>query len=509
MGALGPGRRGLAAWGGAGLAALVISRWVVFPRYLITFDEINFALSISHFNPSLHQPQPPGYPVFVALLKLISTLIPKVEPVFLVSGLLVSAAALVLIWWLGAVMARRKVGLVAAGLMLFNPAFWLSALTNPVRICFAAGAEAVALCAYLACRRKSWRWFVAAASVLGLAAGARPALAILMAPLLLWVAFRIHLPWRFAAIAVVCCCATVATWLPVTITAVGGIADFYRMLGGYSQAQMGGTSILFGASWGSALQMAWQAIAWTCLGALSWAWALALAGRKISGAFDPLTRRFFALWFIPGLVFYATFHVGDPDHTLSIIPVTCIAGAIVLVSATAGYSSRKRAAVIGCSILLNVFLFFKPITKTTKASTYAPVRWLDGYMTGVLEGVADLSKNSPVTVVFPEETTGWRNLSYYEPEVHIVVIMNRPGGPVTTWNIYRKQVTEKKGPGALILPSCAMLAWVDPVAGPIAPGGTPIRSTHPRVFYAQAAPGESFDFHGIRFTTGPCTQKAD
>jgi hypothetical protein len=81
--------------------ALFISQWALAPRYLITFDEINFALAVRDFNPALHQPQPPGYPLFVALLKLMAVFLPKIETVFLAAGLIASGIALVFVWKLG------------------------------------------------------------------------------------------------------------------------------------------------------------------------------------------------------------------------------------------------------------------------------------------------------------------------------------------------------------------------------------------------------------------------
>ena len=83
------------------LAAVLASRLPLAPRYLITFDEINFALSIENFNSSLHQPQPPSYPLFVGMLKLLSFFIPKVETVFMAAALLLSMASLVLLRVLG------------------------------------------------------------------------------------------------------------------------------------------------------------------------------------------------------------------------------------------------------------------------------------------------------------------------------------------------------------------------------------------------------------------------
>jgi glycosyltransferase involved in cell wall biosynthesis len=493
---------GWAIWGAVTCVALVISRWVIFPRYLVTFDQINFAFAIEHFNPALQQPQPPGYPVFVALLKLLSSVLPRIELVFLAAGLLMSAVALAFVWSLGERIVGQDEGKTAMWLLLFNPAFWLSALTNPVRICFAAGAAAVALCAWLACQRKSGHWFIAAAAVLGLSAGARPSLALLMLPLLVFAALHMRLRWQFVSLAVLSFCAVVATWLPATIMAVGGVREFYTLLRRYTHSQMGVSSILFGAPRSASLRMAWQAVAWSCLGTLSWLWALPLALRKGGAShLNAFAQRFLALWFLPGLLFYAVFHVGDPDHTLSIIPVTCIAGATVLASTTKGRPAGIRAAVIAFSVLFNIFLFFKPITATTTASTYTAVRKMDDYMADVIEGVRGLKRSPPVTVVLLADTPGWRTLSYYYPGAHIVVVPNyAPHGQLTTQYIHDRRTIEQKSPNGVVrLPACGTLAWVDRTAGPVASDGSLVPSTRSSVFTVPAAAGKSYKYHGIRY----------
>jgi hypothetical protein len=202
----------LAVWLLAITAALVLSRWALFPRYLVTFDEINFAFAIDHFNPALHQPQPPGYPLFVALLKLLSLLLPKVESVFLVAGLLMSGASLMVLWKLCELVVGPKQGALGVLLLLFNPAFWLSALTNPVRLSLAFGTSLVALCVWKACRENSAHGLPLAAAALGFAAGFRPTLVVLMAPLLLWAAVRARVRWKVAGLTLLCFCAALATW---------------------------------------------------------------------------------------------------------------------------------------------------------------------------------------------------------------------------------------------------------------------------------------------------------
>src|SRR5258705_6827124 len=57
-------------------------------------DSINFALGLRHFDPALHQPHPPGYPVYM-LLGHIS--LPIVERVTSTTGVPAEARALA-IW---------------------------------------------------------------------------------------------------------------------------------------------------------------------------------------------------------------------------------------------------------------------------------------------------------------------------------------------------------------------------------------------------------------------------
>src|SRR5690242_15371695 len=154
-----PFRRSTLLWLTLILGLLVVSRTALAPTYLVTFDDVNFALSIKKFDVLQHQPQPPGYPLFVGLLRLFSFFVPQVEPLFLVVALFGSALALVLLWAVGDRLTGARTGLVAALLLLFHPAFWFAALTNPIRIYLAAGAVAVSLClvkAFASDRPATW-----------------------------------------------------------------------------------------------------------------------------------------------------------------------------------------------------------------------------------------------------------------------------------------------------------------------------------------------------------------
>jgi hypothetical protein len=482
-------------------AGLFLTRWKLTPAYLVTFDEINFALAVDQFDPALHQPQPPGYPLFVGLLKLLALALPNIETTFLMAALLVSAAALIFLWGLCEQMLGSELGLLGPLLLLFNPAFWLSSLINPARLTLAAGATAVAYCAWRACQRNSPRWLVLAATALGISAGFQPTLAVLLLPLWLWCAWRVRVPWTVATLALLCFGAAVCTWLPSLLSAAGGGRQFLDLLRSYSSEQFAGNSSLFGASLSNAMRMAWRALIWSCLGALSWIWLTPFVARRLSHR-DNFTIRFLAVWFFPGLLFYAIFHVGDPDHTLSVIPATCAAGALILASLTRG-AAAKRAALVSIGVLVNVLLFFLPVNRTARASTYVAVQILRDYIVPIREDVRRLSTSGPVTAVFHESTPGWRQLSYYEPRIPIIVVLERNSSPVMIRHITGRQaITQASSDGTVVLPSCGMLAWVDPQIRPVASDGAALRQIDSSVFSIPAAPNRSFEFDGFHFVSG-------
>ena len=85
------------------LLLVFVTRWPLVPKkHLYHLDNVNFTLALDDFNPPLHQPQPPGDPMFVALTRLLRVVAPRPEILFPLSGVLGSALALAVMWRLGA-----------------------------------------------------------------------------------------------------------------------------------------------------------------------------------------------------------------------------------------------------------------------------------------------------------------------------------------------------------------------------------------------------------------------
>src|SRR5262249_18265997 len=63
------------------------------PPYLYSFDTVNMALALKEFDPTRNQPQPPGYPFFVAEERLLHQVFRTPEITFFVLEILICGLA--------------------------------------------------------------------------------------------------------------------------------------------------------------------------------------------------------------------------------------------------------------------------------------------------------------------------------------------------------------------------------------------------------------------------------
>jgi len=161
---------------------------------------------------------------------------------------------------------------------------------------------------------------------------------------------------------------------------------------------------------------------------------------------------------------------------------------------------------VAAAVALNALLFLHPLNKAAKAASYDTALSWDNYMQQVIETVQALNGTGRLTVVFPAFVSGWRTVSYYFPDVTVLVLESsppeNPGG--TRWQGNRRFPLAVKD-GKVELPSCGVVAWVDPTSRPSVEGssaaipstsGTPVTCT-------QLRPGMSFRFRNYTFQADP------
>ncbi len=154
-------------------------------HYLYDIDSVNFALALRRFDPTVHQPHPPGYFLYICLGRLVGLLFADANTALVSISIVFSCGATAMIYLLANSWFGRSAAVFAGLIFVFSPLAWFHgtvALTYIVEAFFSA------LAGYLCWRaRREGLWFLLlAAGVIGVAAGFRPSSLLFLAPLLIF-----------------------------------------------------------------------------------------------------------------------------------------------------------------------------------------------------------------------------------------------------------------------------------------------------------------------------------
>ena len=250
----------------AGLAlAFLLLHLPYLPASLEDLDSVNFALGIRDYDVARHQPHPPGYPVFIALAKVVHVIVPsEATALALVSVIAGALGVLALgllfrhleggrtpgVWWIAAIVVTMTA-----------PLYWFTA-ARPLRD--TAGLAAALAVQALTLRAHSNREFAVAAFGAGLAAGLRSQVVWLTLPLLTlklvdargWLpggrrlapahlATRIQPPAFGRALASFA--AGLSLWFAPLVVVSGGPAAYWRALFNQGSEDFGNIQMLWNA----------------------------------------------------------------------------------------------------------------------------------------------------------------------------------------------------------------------------------------------------------------------
>lgn len=427
---------------------VVATRWPLAPKYLYYFDSANFALSLENFNPALHQPQPPGYPLYVLLIRAIHLFVGPAEKVLLISGIVAAFAAIVLIFFFARDLFGRTAGVLGATLLASNPAFWFAGITNQVRLFLAVGALGVGWLAWRALTRPDDpRWLYGAFAALGIAAGFRPELGLLLLPLLAWVWWKTghSAPRLINAIAILASCTL--PWLAFIAWVVGGPQAFLNMCRSYTDDQFSHSSLFFGATGHSAYKMFASAAVWTFLGSLIWLWAVPFTVKRAFSDRPRTAPLFLAIAFLPTFLFSAFVHIGDPDQALAGVAVVCLLGAGVLAALLARWQYRGLYVTIMLILEVHAWIFFFPPSHLGRASGYKAMVAVDQLTRHAIDGVRALDGKGQLIIVHYGSPVASRQLTYYFPDAYVVVLPGPGHAPGEYAEVYHHHTPLSPQPG--------------------------------------------------------------
>lgn len=342
----------------AALAALVFATRVPFAaKTLWAWDSVLYARALEegfHVGVDLadQRPHPPGYLFYVGAAAMARLLVRDSNVALVIVSVLASALTAAAVYLLCRRYADRALAVVVA----------IGAATAPLAWTYGEVAMPYALLGLLSiglavllrdARSRSWPAALIASAVLGLAAGFRQDVLLLLGPLWLWM--LASWSWRERAICVGALGVAALAWFVPSAALSGGPAAYLANLGG----QAARVSELSPAAGGDALLrntlLTVYALWWGLLG-----FALLL----VAGIVARLRRRgrlsddtvFFALWLVPAALVYVTIHIGDPGYLMSMLPGLYVACAALLAPVAAS-APRAALALSAALVALNVGVF--------------------------------------------------------------------------------------------------------------------------------------------------------
>jgi hypothetical protein len=369
-------------WASALAAIFLVAHLTFLPPTLEDLDSMNFALGVRDFDPSKHQPHPPGYPVFIALGKLSHAVWPSDSGSLSVWGALFGALSVFPLVALfrsfealdrtaGDAQRDRRAAL-ATLVVVASPLFWFTALrplSDMPGLGMALAAQACLALAFVRRRRvdradpaavgESGRLIVVGALIAGLAVGMRTQTVWLTLPLLGMV--LLDRAGRGAAGALLGSAMTfsigVLAWAIPLLVASGGLAAYRAAFAGQAAEQFTGLDIFLSNP--TPRRMALGIIAalvgpWA-VAPLGWIVVLiAVAGFAVLAWRAPYAAALVFVAYAPYTIFHLIVQESYSRYALPILPAVGYLAVRGLSAAGANAAAFGSAALVVASLLVTL-----------------------------------------------------------------------------------------------------------------------------------------------------------
>ena len=411
------------------VCAVALSRFLFRSHYLYDIDSINYALALDRFDPTVHQPQPPGYFLYVCLGRLARLAFHDANTALVALSIIASCAATALIYTLAGCWFGRRAALFAGLMFLLSP---LCLFHGTVALTYILEAFFSSLVGYLCWRTYSGdsRFIVPGAIVLALAAGCRQSSLLFLGPL--WLVSIRRAPrtriWMGYAVLLI----TLSVWIVPMLRESGGPAKYlasflalWRMAP--SQDTVFNSSIVTSL----ARSVTILAITGLCFGSAVVLFLRPCRVSTINLSVDKDKRLFTWVWIGPGLLFFTFVFLKYVNSGYLLIlspPIFAWLGSW----ADDWYSETPdgrlpKALLIGALGAVNLVCFvYAPVY-----CSYRSVREAESELTSIGASLRRIADSGDTLIVgFDSHFLGYRHAGYYLPQFLTVQFpeLSYPGG---------------------------------------------------------------------------------
>ncbi|MBI3826243.1 MAG: DUF2723 domain-containing protein [Candidatus Rokubacteria bacterium] len=509
----------------------VVSRLPFRARTLYNWDAVQFALALREYDVVKHQPHPPGYILYVALARLANAWFGDATAAYVALAVVFSGLTTFVVFYLARAIYGRATAVAAAAVLAVSPLFWFY---GTVGLSYTAEALFASIVAYFAWRALSGSetdaWL--AAGYLGVAAGVRQSLLLLLFPL--WLGATVFGTRRVRAVlgGLAIMAVAVLTWFVPMIWLTGGLERYLDASRDLAETVVKPTSIV-----GGALEVTLRMFRYQLESLLVGLGPLALAVFLVPWYVRRHgwgTREWFLLgWTLPPVLVYTLVHFGQAGYVLTFLPALVLLLARVVVAAlsdTALFARRPRlstaavAAAIAVVVLANGSFFVSarprardfdsPQPAWAKAAHDEAFDWIFSRtaaalreheevvqtFVGAIRGLYDPSDTAVVTEVGNPRSYPWmRHAMFYLPQFQIYEL--QVGSLPFGFYAPRTSSVMSRVPDAEVhlAPGIKRLVWFVDHWSPLAerpPGLEEIEIPHGRYLYALALPRGALAYEG-------------
>jgi len=402
------------------LVGIVVSRRPFQAALLDSFDAVNYALAIDHFDMSLSQPQAPGYPLYVLLSRAFYLIFHDHLAALVWLSTVFSGLAVVAMYLIGKEMFGRRAGIVVALLLGTSTLFWyMGEIAAPYTADVFASAIVGWLCYRLTRSTGRSIVWVSALSV-GLAGALRLQTLVFLFPLFLY-AVR-NRSWREIVGATAVVGIVFGSFFWPAVMASGGISSTLESMRSVVPVARSVETVIRSAKWTRYVGNAVTILRYTLAALGELVCLLAVVGYLTRSHplrfWNDSRLRFLIFWALPAFIVYFLIWPGNVGTILVCMPPFFLlaAAGVDWIMDRSRWELMVGRTLVGIVLVWQVLIFtvlpYHPLGETYRQFyNYAKLQHNVDYFRAKLSLVSELPAEN--TIVYANL---FRHLQYYLPE---------------------------------------------------------------------------------------------
>jgi len=395
-------------------------------------DSAQFALGMEDFDVTLHQPQPPGYFLYVMAAKLLNFFIGDHNTSLIALSIICAGFAAAFVFSFADRLFGRRAAWFASLAFIASPSMWLHSDVALSYMPEAMMSVLVAMYCHTAITKRG-QGLVTAAVLLGISGGIRQSSMVFLLPMFLYAAYRSGVGRGVKATLVLGL--TTAAWAVPMIYATGGLGKYLAYMDAHwRDSNWHGISLgwtLYNAKYMSYYILSGLGLVTVPL----LAWLVPPFRCRVFR--DNTEGRMFLLWLLPAILFHLIIftHPAVPGHSLIYVVGLIVLGSGVVDGISKRVSNGSRvlyrrttAAFTAATAVAGTLMFFA----TGYSISYTGIRTHDRILESYIEAIRqNFSPDDTEIVGSSRFMYSFRQAMYYLPDfrVHGDEVINAPQGP--------------------------------------------------------------------------------